>query len=199
VDIETHAVTSRNTLLLGRIGIWGGVLGAAQALWMLVTPAAVGAERFSYPFTPEMYSFAQVTFAVQHLTMIAAVLALLAVVRARAGLWTALVGLVLLTVMELVAITAAGELVDGGWAQVVSALYAVPTILTGIGLVAAGVGIARARALPGWGRWITLVVGIYVFAVLIPGIAGPFVAGRIVIGVWTLLFSALAWAAVRRG
>jgi hypothetical protein len=129
------------------------------------------------------------------------VTALLAVVRSRlgrAGLWVTVVGLALLTVMEALAITAADEPVDGAWAGVVDMLYSVPSIVSGVGLVVAGVGIARERSLPGWERWVTLVAGIYVFLVLVPGIMAPFAVGRIVIGVWMLLFSAMAWAAVRR-
>ncbi|GAA4557272.1 hypothetical protein [Pseudonocardia xishanensis] len=194
MDIEIRADRSA----LGRIGIWGGVVGAVLALVMLLVTPAVGEDRYSFPFTTGVYSISQVVFAVQHLTMIAAVLTVFAVVRARVGLGIALAGLALLTMMELVAITAATEPLDGGWAQVVNTLYAVPTIVTGVGLVVAGLGIARARHVAGWARWVTLVTGIYVFVVLIPGIMGPFVMGRIVIGVWSLLFGALAWAAVRR-
>jgi hypothetical protein len=47
--------------------------------------------------------------------------------------------------------------------------------------------------LSGWSRWITLVLGVYVFAVLFPAVFGPFVLGRLAIGIWMLLFGALGY------
>jgi hypothetical protein len=69
--------------------------------------------------------------------------------------------------------------------------------LIGLGLVLAGVGLARRPVLPGWGRWVTLALGVYVFVPMFPAVFGPMVLGRIAIGVWFLMFAALGVALMR--
>ena len=69
-------------------------------------------DRFSYPFDAGWFTTAQVVFAVQHAAMLPLFAGLLLLERRRPsralriGTWIALVGQVLLTVIELVAITA---------------------------------------------------------------------------------------------
>lgn len=188
----------QRTVTPGRICFWGGVVGAAQAVVLLAAPPAVGPEFFSYPFTPTVNAVVQVTFAVQHVALVIGVAALLRLAgrsrAARTGLWTAVAGLALLAVMELVAITATGLRVDDPQAQLVGALYGVPTVLSGVGLVVAGIGLGRAGVWTGWWRWLVLATGLYVFVVLLPGIVAPFAVGRIVIGVWMLMFAAIGHA-----
>lgn len=185
--------------VLARLGVVGGLLGALQALVLLLWPAQVEPDRFSHPQTPGAAAVTQVTFAVQHLLLIAGVLALLGVARGRllrGGLWATVVALGLLTVMELVAIAAVAEPAGSPLVGVVEALYGIPTILAGIGLVVAGIGVLRGGDLPG-PRWLPLVVGLFVFVVLLPALMGPFTLARIAIGVWMLLFAWLFAAPAR--
>jgi len=64
-------------------------------------------------------------------------------------------------------------------------------------LYGVGAVLVAAAVLPGWGRWVPLVLGAYVFVPLFPAVFGPMVLGRIAIGVWLLLFAALGVALVR--
>ncbi len=109
----------------------------------------------------------------------------------RVGTWIALVGQVLLTVMELVAITAADAQLTDSTGQLVGALYSVPMILLGVGPVVAGIAAVRVGLFEGPARWLLLALGVYVFVVMFPAVFGPMVAGRIAIGVWLLGYAAL--------
>ncbi|MDQ3398372.1 MAG: hypothetical protein M3511_11515, partial [Deinococcota bacterium] len=46
----------------------------------------------------------------------------------------------------------------------------------------------------GWHRFIPLICGVAVFVIVIPGVFGPFLAGRLVLAAWMLMFAALGWA-----
>jgi hypothetical protein len=193
----TTTVVPRSTALAGRVGVVGGLLGALQALALLIAllladPA--DADRFSHPLPPGVWSVAQVTFFVQHLLLVPGVLALIPMLRdsrlAVRGLVVTAGGVVLLALMELYAITAASSSATDPQAELVSSLYGVPTIILGVALTVAGIGAAR-LPLAGWRRWILLASGIYVFVVLLPAIFGPAEAGRIAIGVWMLMFAAM--------
>lgn len=61
---------------LGAVGFWGGIAGALSALVVIVYPV-VSPELFSYPFNATGFTIAQVFFAMQHLTMVAVIVALL--------------------------------------------------------------------------------------------------------------------------
>lgn len=165
---------------------------------LLVVPAMASEQSYSYPFTPTGYAIAQLTFALQHIALVIGVVGLIGLVGTsritRNGVAVAAGGLVLLTAMELFAITAANSAVDDPRAALVNSLYGLPTVLIGLALVVGGTGVVRAGTWTGWQRWITLVLGVYVFVVLLPAIFAPYVAGRIAIGVWMLLFAALGVA-----
>ena len=201
MTIDQRELAASRVRLGGLVGFWGGVVGVVQAVvlgvaLLLADPA--GASRYSNPVGPEWYTVAQVTFAAQHVALVVGVLALATVVResrtARGALLAAAVGLALLAVMELYAITAARAAVDDPQAQLVSSLYGIPTVVTGVALVLAGIAIARSGVLPGWRRWIVLATGAFVFVALIPALVGSDLLGRIGIGVWMLLFTALGRA-----
>ena len=194
--------SSLRPALGGRICFWGGIVGALQAVvvlaaLLLADPA--GATRYSHPFSPGVWSIAQITFAIQHVALLLGVIALAGVTGiprvARYGLLGAGGGLFLLADMELFALTAADATVGDPRAELVDSLYGIPTVITGVTLVVAGVSLARSRALPGGRRWIVLVTGLYVFVALLPAVFGPDAAGRVAIGVWMLLFAALGLAA----
>ncbi|QJY49323.1 hypothetical protein [Pseudonocardia broussonetiae] len=184
------------TRTAGLVLLWGGIVGVVQAVVMLAVPAVVGPDRYSFPFTPGGYAIAQTTFALQHVALVVGVAVLAPMAATAVTRWAlhgATAGLVLLTVMELVAITAAGSSVSDPQAELVNSLYGIPTILTGLGLLVGGFGLARGAL-----RWVTVGLGAYVFVVLLPAIVAPYAAGRVAIGVWLLLFGVLG-ALLARG
>ena len=147
------------------------------------------------------YTLAQVTFFLQHLLLLAGLWALARTPALRSNRigrvagGGAVVGMALLAVLELAAVTAADEATTSDRAQLVNNLYSVPVLLLGVALVVAGVVALRAgRAAWAGAPWLPLVVlalGIYVFVPLTPAIMGPFVAGRLGIGGWMALFAVL--------
>ncbi|WP_250036104.1 hypothetical protein [Paractinoplanes maris] len=190
---------------LGLITVIASLIGAACAVAVLAWPPQVGTDWYSYPFDATGYAVAQSFFALHHIGILVGLygLARLAWPRAsrstKAGLVIAAVGMVLLMVCELFAITAAKAQVGTPAADAVDNAYGAPMILIGAGMVLAGVGLVRRPVFPGWGRWIPLVLGIYVFVPLFPAVFGPMVLGRIAIGVWFAIFAALGVALMRAG
>jgi hypothetical protein len=187
----------------GLVGAVASLIGAACAVLIIFWDPMVAEDRFSYPFDGAWYPIAQSFFALQHVAMLPLFLGLLVLERRypsralRIGTWIALVGQVLLTAMELVAIMAADSLITDTTGQLVGGLYSVPMILLGIGPLVAGVGALRVGLFAGPARWLLLALGVYVFVVMFPAVFGPMVAGRIAIGVWLLGYAALGW--VMRG
>lgn len=184
---------------LGAVGFWGGIAGALSALVVIVYQPVVSPEHFSYPFNATGFTIAQVFFAMQHLTMVAVIVALLLTPAvgssrlARAGLCVGIAGLALLALLELAAIAAAHSVSGEPLYGLVQSLFAIPMMLTGFGLVLGGIGVLRAGAWKGVKRLLPLILGIYVFVPLMPAIMGPHLAGRIGIGIWVLLFGHLGW------
>ena len=208
---QTTAATQEHPTVR-RTGMWclaAGLVGVAQAVLVVLWPEQVAADRYSYPFTPTGHVVAQATFFLQHLPLLAGLVALsrLAPVRtsrvARPAAAVAVVGMGLLTVMELVNMAAADAATDSSLASTLGALYGLPTVLVGVGLLVTGWVALRGPGEP-WSRapWLRLVVlltGVYVFFPLTPGIMGPFLAGRAAIGGWMLLFAALGFGLARLG
>lgn len=184
----------------GLVGAVASAVGAALAVVLIAWDPQVADDRFSYPFDATWFTTAQVVFAVQHAAMLPLFAGLLILERRhpsralRIGTGIALVGQVLLTVIELVAITAANEPLETGWGAVVGGMYGVPMTLMGVGLVVAGIGAARVGLFAGSSRWLVLALGVFVFVVLFPAVFGPMVAGRLAIGTWLLGFAALGLA-----
>ena len=201
--MTTTTRSGKSAPTAGWICLAGGVIGFAQGLYLLFVTPVVGEDRFSYPFTATGFTIAQLTFAIQHLMLVIGVVALarsdwarrsrLAVV----GFWIAAAGFLLLTAMELLALTAADAATASPEADLVNSLYGIPTIVCGIGLVLGGIGFARSSGMAGWQRWLPLALGIYVFVPLLPAVFAPYVWGRIAISVWMLLFVALGWLLIR--
>lgn len=200
---SSDASSLTNVRTAGRWSLVAGVIGAVQAAVILAWQHQVPEARFSFPFSATGHVIAQSTFFLQHLPLVVAVVALarLPQVRdsktARVGLAVATVGLSLLAVMELVAMAGATTAMKSDLGSLLGALYGPPVLLIGGGLTVAGVALLRSGAL----RSISLllaVLGGWVFVVMTPALAsGSFVAGRIVIGVWMLLFAGLGWSMMR--
>jgi hypothetical protein len=198
------------SLRLRRTGAWclaAGLVGAAQTIILLAWSPQVTNDRYSYPFTGFGYVVAQSSFFLQHLPLIAAVSALLwlpttrASRTARIAIWVAMIGLALLAAMELIAIVAHDSAADSSTATLVNNLYGPPVILTGAGLLVAGIallrqGTARLVGAP-WLPVLVLLMGVYVFVPLTPAIMGSFLAGRLGIGGWMLTFAGLGYGLMR--
>lgn len=205
--IRIPTTTSRS---VRRAGVWclgAGLVGAAQAIIMLAWPAQVSDDRYSYPFAGFGFVVAQTSFFLQHLPLVVGVAALLWLPEARASrtariaIGAAAVGLMLLTVLELVTIVAYDATTDSSLATLVNNLYGLPVMLIGAGLLVAGIALLR-QGPAGWvgARWmpaLVLVLGIYVFVPLTPAIMGSFTAGRLGIGGWMLLFAVLGYGLAR--
>lgn len=199
----TPSHVEQRSPIAGWICLAGAVIGLAQAIFMLLISPAVDEDRYSYPLTATGFTIAQLAFAVQHLMLLVGVVALARMAWSRrsrlavVGFWIAAVGLLLLTAMEVLALTAANADTVSSEADLVNSLYGIPTILCGIGFLVGGIGFARAGGLTGWRRWLPLVLGAYVLVPLLPAIFAPYVWGRIAIGMWMLLFAGLGWMLIR--
>jgi hypothetical protein len=75
--------------------------------------------------------------------------------------------------------------------------YGLATVAIGVGLVAAGVAVLRARVWSGRHRFVPLALGVWVFVPMLPALLAPFVAARLAITGWMLLFALLGVALVR--
>lgn len=200
----TTAMTAPTTDHAARISLGGtllvaaGVTGALAGVALAVWPREVATDQFSYPLGPTSHVVFQLFFTVHHLGLVAGVLALgwlarpVATRTVRLGIGLAVLGLVGLTVMEAVtAFAGLGITVDSPRGGLLGALYGVVSMTTGVGLVLAGVGLARRPALPGRGLWLPLVLGVWVFVPMTPALFAPMVWGRLAIIGWMLLFADL--------
>lgn len=187
----------------GRLCLWTGVLGAASALVLLVWPAQSADTLYRSPFTSRGFLVAQAWFFVHHLGLLPALVVLARSSGitggrvARAGAWLGVLGMAGLSLAELLAMRY-GDLEDDVANEGPSgAAYGLTVTAIGLGLVLAGIGVARTRAWSGWHRWTPLAVGAAVFVVVTPGMLGGFVLARLAIGLWFLLFAALGWSLYR--
>lgn len=185
---------------LGYAGVAAGVLGVLSAGVLLAWPPQAAPGPVHYPFTVTGFAIAQAWFAVHHLGLVAA-LAGLALSGAtgtgrivRAGAWLAVGGAVALALAELNAITYASADFKAANAGFMGAAYGISSTAIGLGALVAGVGVLRTRRWTGWHRWVPLAIGLAEFLVLTPGLFMGFVAARLVIGFWMLLFALLGWS-----
>ena len=105
-------------------------------------------------------------------------------------------GLLLLTGCEIWALRLTNALSDGPQSGPLNTAYGVATITSGIGLILAGIAVARTGRWRGWARWTPLVLGILVFVMVLPGLFGTFLEGRLAITAWMLAWTALGVALV---
>jgi hypothetical protein len=89
--------------------------------------------------------------------------------------------------------------VPGPGTSVLDTSFGVASILIGVGLVLAGVAVVKAGEWTGWRRFVPLICGVAVFVIVIPGVFGSFLAGRLVLVVWMMMFAALGWALYTQG
>ena len=115
----------------------------------------------------------------------------------RAGIRVGAAGMVLLTLTELLAVSAAESSSPSTWTSALDALYGVSSVAIGLGLIVAGAAVARARSWQSPARWLPLALGVYVFAPMTPLIAVGFLPARLAIVGWMLLFALLGVALLR--
>jgi hypothetical protein len=141
------------------------------------------------------FALTQIWFAIQHLGLAVGIWALRALLgaRNRFGHYAAWGGMLALSLTELLAIIPATQPMDAPMVVALGAMYGVSTVVIGAGLVALGVSALRSGSLIGWRRWVPLSLGVWVFFPMLPGIAGSFLAARLTIAGWMLLFAALGW------
>lgn len=179
------------------------ILGALAGIFLAAVPAQVSENRWSYPLDSGAYSAIQVFFALQHLGLLAGLVALapagaVPATRTASGGWvTALVGMVLLTLTEAWGASAGDAPAVGAVANRLGAAYGVATLVLGIGLMVVGIASYRAHCWPGWRRYLPLALGVWVFLPMLPALFGPNAAARLAITGWMLLFAALGWALLR--
>lgn len=171
-----------------------------SAVVLIVLPAQVPKQDYSYPLRDGWYALAQVVFFVQHLGLLLGLLALGRSAAAGAGrvaVWgvrVAVAGMALLALMELAAIPAAGQVYPSPRTDVLDVGYGVASLLIGAGALAVGIAVLRRGALTGPLRFVPLAIGVYTFVPLTPAIVGPYAVARLAIGGWMLLFALLGWA-----
>lgn len=199
-------MTAKGIAFTGKIGIAVAVTGALSAAAMLAWPVQSPPDLVRFPFTPAQFRVIQTWFFVHHLGMVAVLVGL---ARAgvtgdgrlgRIGAWLAVIGTFLLAVQELVTGFSFGDMAGKTANEgAMGAGYGVSTNLIGLGMLVAGIAVVRARVWTDWARWIPLAIGVMHFVVVTPAIfSGGFVAGRLAIGSWMLLFGALGFALVRQ-
>lgn len=184
------AILSRNA---GRITFWAGILGVASGLLLAVRPPAVPVDQWSYPQPVLEYALTQTWFAVQHLGLAVGIWGLWELTgrRNRTGYYAAWGGMLALSLTEVIAVIPATQPMDDPLVVALGAVYGVATVVVGAALVAMGVGVLRCGALTGWRRWVPVSLGIWVFFPMLPGITVSFLAARLTISGWMLLFAIL--------
>ena len=155
---------------------------------------------FSYPLTAGGFTVIQVWFFVQHLGLLAGIAGLAraeVMAQGRSARWgtgLAASGMALLSVTELIAITARNSTYPGEGTGLLDALYGISSVAVGVGLIMAGIAVRRLDRWTGWRGVVALVTGIFVFVPMMPALMGPFILARLAITVWMLLFAALGYA-----
>lgn len=192
-----------NTRPLAIVCIAASLLGALSGVLLALVDPAVDDTRYSYPLSSNAFVAIQAWFTVQHLGLIAGVVAMnspkLRESRAgKAGYWMALGGLALLTVTEVAAAFAADFDYSGAYVTLLDSSYGVSSTLAGVGLLMAGVVYARQRPTGGWWRFVPLATGVFVFVPMFPAMMAGFTAARLGITGWMLMFALLGWATSRR-
>jgi hypothetical protein len=148
----------------------------------------------------ERFLLAQIVFMSNHVLLLVGILGLArsgvagTELLGRVGLWISVVGMAALTLCEVGAMTLATSSYPSPGTDFMDMAYGVASILIGVGLTLAGLAVVRAGEWTGWRRFVPLICGVAVFVIVIPGVFGPFLAGRLVLAVWMLMFAALGWA-----
>ena len=205
MDTIATATATRSEIVrtAGRLCLAGAIIGVTGGLVTAFIEPAVASDRYSYPYTPSGHVLAELTFILNHVLLLIGVLGIARSGAAgrgrlgRVGLWTSMVGLVALTLCEAGSTALADSAYPTPRTDALGMGYGVASILIGVGLVLAGVAVARPRHWTGWARYIVLLCGVAVFVLVIPGVFSTLLAGRLVLVIWMLMFAALGLALIR--
>jgi hypothetical protein len=197
----TAPVTATGRRLAGWICAAGGLIGVASGLVTAFVTPAVDMDLYRYPYSPGAYTATQIIFVTNHLMLLVGLLGLGRIRAAHGALWTigaalGSFGLLLLTGCEIWALRLTNAFVDGPQSGPLDTAYGFATVATGIGLTLAGIAVVRTGRWRGWARWTPLVLGILVFVMVIPGVFGTFLEGRLTITAWMLGWTALGVALI---
>lgn len=186
--------------MAGLLCFVGAIVGAVGGIVTGFIPPVVSPDMYSFPYTPTGFLVAQSVFMLNHVLLLVGILALAysdavgSGLLGRAGVGVSVAGMAALTLCEIGAMTLATSPYPSPGTDMMDMAYGVATILIGVGMTLAGISVARAGEWGGWRRFITLACGVAVFVVVLPGVFGPFLVGRIVLTAWMLMFAALGWA-----
>jgi hypothetical protein len=200
IDRASEPRALRALVPFGWLGLVAGLLGLVSAIFLMAVEPSVGRDRFSYPFASGAFAAIQVWFSIQHIGLLAGLYGLWrsgAVGTSRLGQWGALgaiVGMGLLTVTELVAISGSDSFRPSARTDFIDSLYGIASFLLGGTLIVAGIAVIRTRQWQGWRRVLPLILGLYVFVPLTPALFATYVLARLAIGGWMLGFAFLGWA-----
>jgi len=203
VDRASEARALRTLVFSGWVCLVAGVLGHASAIFLMAVEPSVGPDRFSYPFASGAFAAIQVWFSIQHIGLLAGLYGLWrsgAVGTSglgRSGAWGAIVGMGLLTVTELLAISGSDSVRPSARTDMIGSLYGIATFLIGGTLIVAGIAVIRTGQWQGWRRVLPLILGVYVFVPLTPALFASYVLARLAVGGWMLGFAFLGWALVK--
>jgi hypothetical protein len=190
--------TSSAIRFCGLLCLLAGVLGAASSAYLAFASPSVPEDMWSYPQTPEAFAGTQIWFAVQHLGLLAGLLALWwsgaagSARLGRIGHAGAVAGIVGWTITEVVAIAARYDTNDTTAAGLLAASYGLFSLLIGVALILEGAAVLKARRWDGWRRWLPLALGIWILVTL-PAFGLSVEAAQFAIVGWMLLFAALGW------
>lgn len=185
----------------GRTTLWAGVLGAGSGLLLAFMPTTIEPTQWSYPLSPAGHAVAQTWFAIQHIPLVLGIWGLASWIgeHSQIGYRLAAGGLVALTALELIAIIPADQPLDATFPVVLGGLYGIVSISIGVGTIMLGRDTLRSNRIEGPFRFVPLVAGIWVFVPMLPALALSFLAARLTITIWMLLFAALGWMLSRDG
>lgn len=162
-----------------------------------------GHRAVSYPYSPGGFLVAESAFLANHVLLL---VGLVGLARSgapgtsrtgRTGSWIAITGMGLLSVCEAWAMTFVNSAWPTAQTDLLDIAYGVSTIAIGIGLLIVGGAVMRSRIWHGWPRYVPMSCGVAVFVIVLPGVFGPMLLGRLVLTAWMLLFAALGLALMR--
>lgn len=188
----TMPETRTRLAILGGATTTSGLLGVVVGVVTLAYPAAVSPDLWSYPFPTGVAWVSSIVLALTHaLTAVGFVGVVLASPHrdsrpATIGLWAAIVGFVGLAACELASGAVGGQSATSSTAQNVGTAFGIASLLTALGSVVAGIAIVRAHLWTGLGRWIVLVSGVLMIAVVTPAI--------IVGDLWPRILALILWS-----
>ncbi len=188
----------------GLLCLVGAVIGVISGLVTAFIPPAVSSDWYSYPYTPMGFLVAELVFVLNHVLLLVGIVGLGrsgatgSGLLGRVGVWISVVGMAALTMCEVGAMTLATSPYPSPRTDLLDTSFGVASLLIGVGLVLAGVAVVRAGEWGGWQRFVALICGVAVFVIVFPGVSGPFLAGRLAITGWMLMFAALGWALYTR-